>query len=360
MNIGIHTGSAFSDKRTGVEEYAYQLIKNLVMLDESRAHNFFLYSRPVENTADIHLPNNFHIKQLKSPFLWTKFRLSLEIFLHKPDVLFVPSNFLPWIYPKKTVVTIHGVEYEHCPYAYSKFQLYYLRHGTKSALKNAYKIIAISENTKDNLIKFYGADPNKIHVICHGVNPQIIRQRKYPPFDEKYILYIGRIEKKKNIENIVKAFSIFKDQYKMPYKLVLVGGEGHGFSDIKSLIDGSPWKNDIMQTGYISVEEKDSFFRHADMFLFPSFYEGFGMPVLEAQLREVPVITSNISALPEIAGEGALFVDPNNPEEIAKNIYKIASDQELRKSLIEKGILNSRKYSWTKCAKETLNFLTTI
>lgn len=357
MNIGIHTGSAFSDKRTGVEEYAYQIIKNLAMLDESRAHNFFLYSRPAEYVVDFRIPDNFYFKKLRSPFLWTKFRLSLEMLLRKPDILFIPANFLPWIYPEKTIATIHGVEYEYCPEAYSKSQLFYLRNGTKNVLKKAYKIIAISETTKNDLIKFYGADPKKIHVIYHGVNPQIIRQRKYPPVDEKYILYIGRLEKKKNIENIVKAFNLFKDNHKMPYKLILVGGEGHGFFDIKSLIEDSPWKNDILQTGYISAEEKDSFFRHADMFIFPSFYEGFGMPVLEAQSREVPVITSNVSALPEVAGEGALFVDPNDPEEMSKKIFEIASNQELRKRLIEKGILNVRKYSWIKCAKETLNLM---
>lgn len=356
MVIGIHAKGAFQYERTGVEEYVYQLIKHLAVLDESSPHQFILYTPPFSYN-NLFLPKNFRIKTLYSPFFWTRGRLSLKMFFDAPDTLFMPANFLPLFYPRRNVVTIHGVEFEHFPDAYPPYLLEHLRAGTKTVVQKADKIITVSYSTKNDLINFYNADPAKIEVIHLGVNPNTVYPNKYPPFDDKYILYIGRLEKRKNVHNIIQAFEILKERHKIPHKLVLVGGKGYGFSEISAAIENCMHKEDIFLTGYISHEEKDSFIQYADLFVFPTLYEGFGMPILEAQSREIPVVTSNVPSITEIAGSGALFVDPLSVEQITDAVYKVVSDEDIKKELIDRGLENAKRFSWFKCAKQTLEVL---
>ena len=357
MKIGIHAKGAFKYERTGVEEYVYQLLKHFAMLDESTSHSFLLYTPYHKDT--LYLPKNFSVRQLRSLFFWTKFRLSLKMLFDAPDVLFIPTNFLPFFYPSRTVATIHGLEFEYFPEAFAPSQVAYLRKGTRRVVRSAKKIIVPTNAGKKDLITFYKADPNKIIVIQHGVNPQVAYHHRYPPIDEQYILFVGKLEKKKNVQSIVKAFAVLKERYKIPHKLVLVGSPGFGYHEIQKEIEGTLYKTDIVLTGYISQEEKESFFKYADVFVFPSLYEGFGMPILEAQLRQIPVVTSRIPNIMEVAGEGALFVDPMSVEQLTEAIMSVVSDDAVRGNLVAKGIKNAQKYSWFKCAKETLEALIT-
>ena len=161
---------------------------------------------------------------------------------------------------------------------------------------------------------------------------------------------------KKNIVGIIKAFEIFKEKYKLPHKLVLVGLPGFGYKDTKYHIQNNKYKNDIVETGYLN--EKEALFQNASIMLFPSFYEGFGMPILEAQARGVPVISSNISSMPEIGGQGALYVEPNDYNDIADKIYVLLTNENLRRDLINKGYENIKRFSWENCARETLKHIT--
>jgi len=311
MTIGINVTAAFIEPRTGVEEYTYQLIKHLTMLKESEKHRFILYSS-FNKKFDFHLPDNFEIKRLKWGFpAWTQIRLSIEMAINSPDVLFIPVHTLPLIHPKKSVVTIHGLEYEYEPEMYPTRHLKYLRWSTKYALKNAKKIIAISENTKNDLIKIYRANPEKISVVHHGVSY-------------------------------------------LPHKLILAGGRGYGYDTFAGEIERN---KDIIEMGYVSEEEKWHLLKNAALFAFPVFYEGFGMPILEAQAMGCPIITSKTSSLPEVAGEGVALIEPKNIEKTVEMMYKVMSDEELRNSLIEKGYQNIKRFSWEKCARETLGVL---
>ncbi|MFH1671178.1 MAG: glycosyltransferase family 1 protein, partial [Candidatus Portnoybacteria bacterium] len=154
----------------------------------------------------------------------------------------------------------------------------------------------------------------------------------------------------KNIEGIISAFELLKKKYQVPHKLVLAGPRGYGYKKIRN--------NDIVETGYIDETQKQQLLSNAELFIFPSFYEGFGFPILEAQAAGCPVITSNISSMPEVAGEGAILVEPENIEQICQMMHKVISDQELRKRLIKKGKENARRFIWQKCAQRTLKVLT--
>ncbi|MBU1102187.1 glycosyltransferase family 4 protein [Patescibacteria group bacterium] len=380
MLIGINATAAVKQPRTGVEEYTYQLIKHLTMLPEAREHRFLLYLPPVpENPIfDFPLPKNFIIKELKWPLelLWTQIRLAWEMLINPSDIFFIPVHVLPFSHPKNSVVTIHGLEYEHYPQYYPAWHRVYLRWVTKYSVFGARRVIAISESTKKDLIERQPKKAQKISVVHHGFCfPAVTNLAKNSIFQKKrrqkkeriqyglanirkpYLIYLGRLEQKKNIEGILEAYKILKQEHKISHQLVLAGAPGYGYKNIKYQISNIKNKEEIIFTGYVSEDEKWQLLTNADIFLFPSFYEGFGLPVLEAQAAGAPVVTSFVSSLPEVAGQGALFVNPKNPAQIAEAAKRIIDDRNLRDRLIESGYENLKRFSWEKCARETLKIL---
>ena len=363
MNIGIDASRAFIKKRTGTEEYSYQFIKNLTKIDMSSCQ-IFLY---VKNNSkiDLDLPKNFIVKKICYNKLWTQIGLSLEMKKNIVDVLFVPSHTIPIIHPKNTVVTIHGLEFKYYPKSYSLKERFFLELNTFIAVKWSSKIIVPSESTKKDLIKFYGVEFDKVKMVYHGTNAMNqelgIRNHGKESFN---VLFIGRLEKRKNLVNLIRAFEVLNSEFNPPaggqnskFKLILAGKPGFGFEEIKKAIQESPYKNDIVLKGYVSEKEKEELYQDANVFILPSFYEGFGLPILEAISYGVPVVCSNTSSLPEVAGDAALLIDPNNIQEIAEAMSKVFNNNNLRNKMIEKGLENVEKFSWEKCAKETMDIL---
>lgn len=317
MKIGI-ANSLNLEKRTGVEEYVYQLLKHFSMVDEYRNHQFFLLNR----------------ENLKWPFnfFWTQIRLSWEMLKNPVDVLFIPAHTFPIIHPK-LVITIHGLEYENVPQTYSFWERLRMRFLTKRNAKKAEKIIVPSQFVKDDLIKFYKINPKKIFVVYHGVEPST--RGGSTSRGKKYILYLGGGHKRKNVEGLKKAYEILKNKYNIKQELILAG-----------------------VNKFVSENEKWELLKNADVMVYPSLCEGFGFPPLEAQSVEVPVVSSNVSAMLEILGDSALLINPNNPEEIAEAIYKVLSNEQLRNELIKKGQENVKRFSWPECAQEAIKVIT--
>jgi len=356
MTIGINASAAVKQPRTGVEAYVYQLIKGLAALGKSKKHRFILFS-PRPNNFNFALPVNFKVKELNWAWPgWTQARLAGEMLVNQPEILFIPVHVLPMVHPRNSIVTIHGLEYEYFPEMYPKRQRAYLKWSAKYAVKNARKIIAVSENTKNDLINLYNVNPEKISVVYHGVeSPGQIKEKKNELGE--YFLYLGRLEEKKNIIGLVKGFELFKKRYQAPHKLVLAGPAGFGYKKIKSKINQLKFKDDLIELGYVDEEEKWWLLKEASGFVFPSFYEGFGLPILEAQASGCPVITSNVSSLPEVTGDGGILIEPE-VEQICQAMYKIIDDADLKKRLIMLGRRNVKRFSWQKCAEETLRQLT--
>lgn len=357
MLIGIHAQAVFKKEKTGVEKYAQQLVKNMSMLPEAKEHRFVLYSDN-KPTGDIDFPENFSVKFLRAPFLWTQLRLVLHILFRKPEALFVPAHVLPILaHPKNSTVMIHDIAFEFFPQTYPGFHRRYLRFTTKHALKRAKKIIVPSKSTADDLAKFYKVNPDKIFVVYHGGIDDESKDDAREQLEFPYFLYVGRLELKKNILGILKAFDLFKGMHKSAHKLVLVGSFGFGGEKIKEAIAKHRYKNDIVLTGWVDEKKKNYLLANADIFLFPSMYEGFGLPILEAQSVGLPLITSCISSMPEVAGKGAILVSPHNSKEIAGAMIRIITDENLRNDLIEKGRENLKRFSWKDCAKKTLEII---
>lgn len=361
MIIGIDASRAFLRKRTGIEEYSYQVIKHL--RTELTEQTVFLYARKkigwqsgrfiwVIPPIDFDLPSGWQVKALWAPRFWTQLRLSLEMFLSPPDVLFVPAHTVPFIHPERTIVTIHGLEYEFCPEAYSWYERWYMRISIRCSCRWAQTVVCVSENTKRDVMKQYLVPEEKIRVVFEGYDQKIphpashIQNRVLP-----YLLFIGRLEERKNILKIIEAFEILKQTYRIPHELVLVGKPGYGYEKIRSKIHHLQSNIPIRELGYVNEEEKWSLLRGADVFVFPTLYEGFGIPILEAQAAGTPVVTSNISSLPEVAGEGAIYVDPESAESIAEGVWRVLSDPDVKNAIIGKATQNLSRFGWASCAQ---------
>lgn len=355
MVIGIDASRLENNNKTGTENYAQEVITRLISADKN--DQYILYSR---KPLDLSLPKNCKNKVLKFPLFWTQVRLSLEMLFNSPDVLFIPAHTVPLIHPKKTVTVIHGLEYEYFPEAYSVKERIKNKLGNYFSAKLAKVVVVPSKNTKNDLTKLYKIAPEKIKVIYPGVDnfginndKEIVRNNtdKLKP----YLLFIGRIEYRKNLTNIIKAFEKVKKERKIPHKLILAGKDGYGAEEIKNIAKKSEFKKEIIFTGYVKDKEKNDLLKNPSLFIFPTFYEGFGFPVLEAMSSGVPVVTSDQGSLPEVAGNAAVLVNPHSIDEIADSIYKIITDNSLARGLVEKGYQNVARFNWDKCAKYILD-----
>jgi len=362
MLIGIDGSRAFLQQRTGIEEYSYQVIKHL--RDKLQNHEVVLYVRS-NQLVDFNLPENWKVKKLWLPYCSSQLRFSLEFLLNPVEALLVMAHTAPPIHPSNTTVVIHGLEYEFVPKAFSWWGRFYMRVVIKNACRWARKIVAVSANTKKDLMRLYNVPAEKITVVYEGYDNEKSKAEslksesnlKDKILNSKYLLFIGRLEERKNIIGIIKAFEILKERYEIPHKLVLAGRFGYGSEDIQTELEKTNSIKDIVLPGFVSEQEKWEFFRGADVFLFPTFYEGFGIPILEAQSVGTPVVASRNSSIPEVAGDSVLFAGAMNAEEIADATYELISNKLTRDDIIKKGHENIKRFSWERCAEQLAEVL---
>ncbi|EKD44028.1 MAG: AprM [uncultured bacterium] len=377
MIIGIDASHANKAQRTGVEEYCFRIIQEFKKNIPSHV-KVVLYS-PVELLPELAVvPNNWEVKILHWPLkkLWSQFRLAFELWKNPPDVYFSTGQLLPFFSPKNSVVTVHDSAFEAHPSAYRFFGRQYLKWMNRLIIKKAKIILTSTEFNKQEMLKFYS-----YHSTCHSDRVQraeefLINKIKIIPlaFDNQkynlqaptmentygeYILSIGRLEEKKNTKRIVEAFNILKKQ--LPnLKLILVGNSGAGFEEVQAAIEQSDYKKDIICPGFMSSQQLVSILKQAKVFVFPSLYEGFGIPVLEALAVGTPVVVSDIPALKEIGGQAVEYADPLSPQQIAFKIYTLMSDVSLREQKITLGVELTKQYTWSKTAEKTWNILSDV
>lgn len=366
MKIGIDASRANLDKKTGVEWYSYNLIQNLKDLDKE--NQYFLYSQDKLKGELSVLPDNFSSKILKWNLKkgWTQLKLWFNSLRNKDDILFIPAGMIP-IIPfrlSRLITTIHDVCFLDYPEYYSKKELFIQKLAFKLGMLFSNKIITVSEFTKQKILENFNCKESKIIVTHLGYNDLVYKKinndivferlRKKYNLPENFVLYIGRIEEKKNILNQIKAFNNFSKKYP-DYKFVLIGKQGFGYNKIKTEIFKNNLEDDIIELGYIETDEVVAIINMAKVFMFVSNYEGFGLPILEAMACGVPVITSNTTSLPEIAGNAALYAEPNNTIKITENLFNIIENKDgIRYELIENGYKNIKKFTWNECANKTL------
>ncbi len=373
MIIGIDASRANHEQKTGVEWYAYFLIREFMVHSSSLMEQdveFVLYTdKPLQGEL-AKLPEGWSEKVLHWPLgrFWTQIRMSWEMFRNPPDVLFIPAHVFPIIHPKKTVMTVHDVAATRFPESYNWFERWYSVWSARYAVKKLWKVVVPSEFTKNELTSDFRLQTSgNISVVHHGYDEKYrviedkinIRQilDKYS-IAKPFVMSIGRLEHKKNTLRIVEAFEKVKSQLStVNCQLLLIGKSGFGYSKIKSVIDNSQFKSDIIAPGWVDEEDIPILMNAAEVFVFPSLYEGFGIPVLEALACRTPVVASRGSSLEEVGGDCALYVDPEKPEEIANAIIELMQNDKLRMKKVELGMERVKEFSWEKCAKETLDIL---
>lgn len=362
MTIGIDASRANKPNKTGTEWYSYHLIEELKKIAES-GDKFLLYTNSVLTDGLEKLPSNFIEKDLKWPpkYLWTQIRLWWELWRNPPDVLLVPAHTIPFLpLPKKIkiFVTVHDVGFKRSPELYKPIQIWYHDLTMRRIKQRANVIITISEFSKREIIELYGVKPEKIRVVYLGFDsknfvPAVVDNsdvlKKYN-IAQPYLLYVGRLEKKKNIANMIAAFALTKE-HQPDLKLVLAGGSGHQFENIKKIITDNKLENEVIITGYVEQVDLPIIYNQAEIFLFPTLYEGFGLPILEAMASGVPVITSNFAPHTEVGGEAGYYVNSYSPQALADGIIKILTEENLKQLLQEKGLARVRDFSWQKMAE---------
>lgn len=355
MIIGIDASRANSTQRTGTEWYSFFLIREFVRIIPPE-HTVILYTKePLLPDLAQDVPKHFQSRVLswKFGFLWTQLRLSWEMFWHAPDLLFVPAHTIPFLHPQKTVVTLHDVGFERFADLYNdrpigekipskkrllsffvrlltlgryrNNELDYHRFSARFCIKNASHILTVSDFSKEEIQELFHVPSEKITRIYNGFDADWFAESadtKLPEMVEKlpkpYVLFLGRLEQKKNIPVLLEAWSILKKENDFPHTLVLAGAPGFQYDAIQRRIDDLGVRESVHETGYVPAGAVPHLLKHAALFVFPSLYEGFGIPVLEAFASDVSVACSDIPALHEVAGDAASYFDPKNPVDIAR------------------------------------------
>ena len=368
MHIGIDASRATVADPTGTERYSWRVINELLRGSDTDRFSLYLRDEPPAGCF-VAAPQ---VEQIVMPFprLWTHVRLSAEMLVRTPDVLFVPAHVLPLIHPGRSVVTVMDLGYRYYPQTHPWRDRLYLDWSTRWNARQARSVITISSATRDDLIRHYGIRPNKITVVYPGIDASICREedpgriaqvRSHSGLPERYLLYIGTLHPRKNLARLVRAYARVLGEWPRtlgePPGLVLAGKKGWMYDEIFAEVRSLDLSGRVVFTGYVPPEDLTPMLSGADLFVFPSLFEGFGFPVLEAMACHIPVVTSNVSSLPEVAGDAAVLVDPLDEAGMAQAILRALIDSSLRVSLVERGIERVASFTWARCGAETMAVL---
>lgn len=369
MRIAIHASDLDHDRLDGTRVYLFNMLKNFGKIDQA---DFFSIYHQNEFNPQLTPPpfSNYTVKKIPFPLLWTQTRFAFEIFRDAPDVLWMPVHNTPICRRKnlKIVVTIHDLAFKIFPDYFPKKDLVKLNKLSDLAISNADHIIAVSNSTKNDILKFYPQiSKEKITVIYHGFDPELFQRelsqeewesilKSYNLKPKSYLLYVGAIQPRKNLEVLIEAFEKIKEK-NPELKLVFAGAPAWKYQTTLDKIAASKVSGDIIVTGNLEFEKISTLYQYAKMLVFPSLYEGFGIPVLEAMAAKVPVILARNSSLVEVGGEAALYFETENSTDLASCMQRIIEDDVLSGELVRKGSEHAANFSWEKCARETLDIL---
>ncbi len=362
MKIGFDVSDLCTGRADGTTRFTSELAKRFPIVG---AKNEWHYFAPGE--AGKKLPSiNWHSSPW--PKYWTQLRLPFDLYKYRVDVLFMPIQQIPYLRPRKmkTVAVVHDLAVHYYPEHFTYKDWLLLHVFSAYAAREADEIIAVSKATADDVEKFYGRTKN-VHVVHHGVDSDRFRlpseeekaeswnvlSSKYPKLKKPYILYVGQIQPRKNLVRLIDAFEKIK-KGGSELQLVIAGSHGWLNKGIEERVVNSKVKESILLTGRVDDELLPALYWQAEVYVLPSLYEGFGMPILEAFGCGCPVVTSNVSSMPEVAGKAAVLVEPKSVDSIAQGISEAIKRKDELKQL---GLERVKEFSWDKTTKEILNVI---
>lgn len=386
MIIGIDGNEANISNKVGIGQYAFELLKQFSKIQDPNS-KFQIYLKENPNDEMPEKTASWQYEVFGPKKLWTQFALPFKLYTQrqKPDIFFTPSHYAPRFSPIPTAISIMDMSFELFPDMFNKDDLYQLQNWTRYSAKNATIIFTISEASKNDIIKIYGIPGEKIVVTPLGVRDDF-QPKADRPLDESmekvekkynitkpYVLFVGTLQPRKNIERLIEAFSTLirhpeldsgsqssKDSsptVQNDMKLVIIGKKGWQYEPILAAPQKFGVEDTVKFLDFVTDADLPAFYSNATCFVLPSLYEGFGLPVLEAMKYGCPVLTSNVSSLPEAGGDSAVYFDPESVDDIAKQLERVLSDSALRKDMAAKGREQVKKFSWERSAKRTLEAL---
>ena len=375
MRIGIN-GRFLVAKRTGVQRAAYNLIKTIFEVD--RRNEYFLFTGACQlSNSDW---NHDNVTIVPSPLkmgghfrnhLWEQYSLPILARQHKIDILHSPANMAPLFYSGTSIVHIHDLCFVVNPQWYS-----YLFHTVYNVViprlaRRATRIITNSNNSRNDLLQFCRLEARKVHLVYWAVDDIFSKTAKHKPEEndfadgsmdipkEGYILYVGSMEPRKNIPTLIEAYEKMRCDYpEIKTKLILIGGESPLFADVRLKI--KKYNSDVIFKGFVNDKMLVNYYKKATLVAYPSLYEGFGLPPLEAMASGVPVVTSNTSSIPEVVGDAALMISPYDCNQLAHTLARVIKDEKLREFLIIRGLEQVRKFNWYRVARNILGIYSEI
>lgn len=372
MRIGIDCRTILNPKggeKAGISHYTYYLVKNLLAIDKKNTYVLFFDYR-MKDTSEFEQKNveidYFPFSQYKKfmPFAYSHLLISAELKSKKIDIYHAPANVVPMNYNRPTVLTIHDMAIYKHPSWFPTGQNFSVKVLVPSSIKRANKIIAVSNSTKRNLTQLMKVPANKTSVVYEAgfkeklpTKTAINKTFRNHRLNDNFVLYLGTLEARKNIVRLIKAWEQIvenKPKKTADWQLVIAGQKGHKFSEVFKAIKNSKAGDKIRYLGYVSHQDKVVLMKEANAFAFPSLWEGFGLPILEAMHFGTPVLTSNVSSMPEVAGNAAVLVNPSKIDDISKGLEKMITSKSLLNRLSKQGKAQAKKFSWSKCARETL------
>lgn len=382
MKIAIQAADLDYDRIDGTRVYLLNMLRRFGALSED--DEFIIYHRKNFN-PELSPPElvNYKIKKIFCPFLWTQAGFLRAVRKDNPDVLWMPMHNIPLMRNKKmkTTVTIHDLAFKYFPDHFTKIDLMKLNFLVGMAVKRSDKIIAVSESTKNDILKFYPEiKEQKIKVIYHGFDSNLFKENipgeesrkilsNFKLQASNFMLYVGAIQPRKNLEILIEAFNLYKGSRcgglnpfakfdgNEKIKLVLAGGKAWKWKKVLESAKNSPYSKDIIITGTLPFKDIRILYKSASLFVFPSLYEGFGIPILEAFASETPVISSQNSSLQEVGGRAVKYFESGDCQDLCCKMEEILENENLRKKMIERGIDQLKRFSWDKCASETLDWI---
>lgn len=362
MVIGVDGNEANVDDKVGISEFAYRLISEFYKKKrQDLQFEIFLKEKP---NKEMPKEDNFWQYRLVGPKpFWTQVGLPLALFARrqKPDVFFSPTHYAPRFSPIPRVISVMDLSFLQFPHLFNARDLHKLKRWTDYSVKKAARVITISQSSKDDIINEYNVPGDKVKVVYLGIK----KEEKTKTMSETlsnhhiispFILFVGTLQPRKNIEGLIHAFSKVKEK-NPDLQLVIIGRKGWLYDEILAAPQKYGVEKDVKFLDFVKDEELPTFYKNAVCFVLPSLYEGFGLPVLEAMKYGCPVITSNISSMPEAGGDAALYVNPDNIEDIAEKIEKVVGDENLQETMRKKGLQQVKKFSWEKSANDVLAVL---
>ncbi len=347
MNILINA-SLLSQPAIGISVYLNNLIYELRKTDAENKYYF------------LHQSSSNPVVRILSE----QFAVPDAVKREKIDLYHNPDHMLPWRELRcKSVITVHDLAFYKFPSKFGFLKCTFKRSITPRSIKRADAIIAVSQSTKNDILAGFDIPEEKVSVVYNGVGGRFFPQEDKGALNAvadrydlngSFILSVGTLEPRKNIPLLIEAFAIFKKRTGALHKLVIVGNPGWLYENIFSSPKKFGVEGDVEFLQGVESEDLPLIYQLADLFVYPSLYEGFGLPPLEAMACGTPVITSNVSSLPEVVGDAGILIDPSDAQGLAGEIEKVLGDKGLRMEMSRKGIARSKLFSWEKCARETI------